>query len=60
MSSKDKNSAWFSVNLLHSFVELNYYLEKAKNYVANDNQKEMIEHYIEHFRTGSIDAHKDS
>ena len=40
--------------------EMNYYLERAKNYAANDNQREMIEKYIESYRTGSIDAHKDS
>ena len=36
------------------------YLNRAKNYAANDNQREMIAKYIESFRTGSIEAHKDS
>ena len=40
--------------------EMNYYLERALNYAANDNQREMIKHYIEHYRTGSIEVHKDS
>lgn len=40
--------------------EVVYYLEKAKEYAANDTQKEMIEHYITHFKTGSVDRHKDS
>lgn len=40
--------------------EQNYYLEQAKNYVANDTQKKMIESYIKHYQTGSIDEHKES
>lgn len=39
---------------------MNFYLERAKEYAANDNQREMIELYIDHFKTGSIDKHKDS
>ena len=26
--------------------EMNYYLEKAKNYVANDTQRDMLQLYI--------------
>ena len=37
-----------------------YYLERALPYAANDNQKQMIEFYIEHYKTGSIEVHKDS
>lgn len=40
--------------------EMNKYLKKALNYVANENQQRMIEKYIEHYQTGSIDTHKDS
>mmetsp|Transcript_25914 Transcript_25914/g.34694 ORF Transcript_25914/g.34694 Transcript_25914/m.34694 type:complete len:148 (+) Transcript_25914:614-1057(+) len=40
--------------------EMNSYLTKALPYVANDNQKLMVEKYIESFATGSIPAHKDS
>ena len=35
-------------------------LEHALPYAGNDNQKHMLEKYIESFRTGSIDAHKES
>ena len=35
-------------------------LEKAKEYAANENQTSMIESYIESFKTGSIEAHKES
>lgn len=37
-----------------------YYLQRALPYAANDNQRKMIELYIEHYKTGSIDTHKDS
>jgi len=40
--------------------EVNYYLSKALDYAANDNQRDMLSLYIEHFKTGSIDTHKDS
>jgi dipeptidyl-peptidase III len=36
------------------------YLEKAKQYAANENQISMIDSYIESFHTGSIEAHKQS
>jgi len=41
-------------------TEMNEYLVKALPYVANDNQKVMLEKYIESYMTGSIPAHKDS
>uniref|UniRef100_A0AC34FTN9 Dipeptidyl aminopeptidase III n=1 Tax=Panagrolaimus sp. ES5 TaxID=591445 RepID=A0AC34FTN9_9BILA len=34
-------------------------LEKAIEFAANDNQKQMIQKYIEYFKSGSVDAHKD-
>lgn len=36
------------------------YLIEAKKYVANDTQGQMIEEYINHFKTGSGKAHKES
>lgn len=41
-------------------AEVNYYLERAKSYAANDTQRDMMELYIKHFQSGSIDDHKDS
>lgn len=35
-------------------------MTKAREHAANENQHDMISLYIEHFRTGSIDTHKDS
>ncbi|GAM17970.1 hypothetical protein SAMD00019534_011450 [Acytostelium subglobosum LB1] len=35
-------------------------LQEARSHVANDIQLEMTDKYIESFKTGSIDAHKDS
>eukprot|EP01101_Sappina_pedata_P006732 TRINITY_DN3430_c0_g1_i1.p1 TRINITY_DN3430_c0_g1~~TRINITY_DN3430_c0_g1_i1.p1 ORF type:complete len:720 (-),score=332.05 TRINITY_DN3430_c0_g1_i1:73-2169(-) len=35
-------------------------IDKAAEYAANDTQHEMLKKYSESFRTGSIDAHKDS
>lgn len=39
---------------------MNKELAKALNYVANDNQKVMLEKYILSYTTGSIPDHKDS
>ena len=41
-------------------TDMNRYLERAKEYAANKNQREMIELYIEHYKTGNIETHKDS
>ncbi|KAI5124508.1 hypothetical protein M0805_003032 [Coniferiporia weirii] len=35
------------------------FLEEAKKYAANKNQKEMLDGYIKSFKTGSIEAHKE-
>ena len=35
-------------------------MKNALKYVANDNQKCMVEAYIEHFENGDIEKHKDS
>jgi dipeptidyl-peptidase-3 len=40
--------------------ECNTYLKEALKYCANDNQENMVKKYIEHFESGSVDAHKDS
>ncbi|XP_053986648.1 dipeptidyl peptidase 3 [Hylaeus volcanicus] len=34
-------------------------LQKAKEYAANEIEKNMLNKYIEHFTTGSLQAHKD-
>jgi dipeptidyl-peptidase-3 len=39
---------------------MNYYLQRAVEYAANDNQVEMIKNYIRHYETGDIEVHKDS
>jgi dipeptidyl-peptidase-3 len=39
---------------------MNEYLKEALPYAANDNEKHMIEKYIDHFISGSIETHKDS
>ena len=35
-------------------------MEKAKEYAANDTQKEMIEKYLDHFKSGCVQTHKNS
>ena len=40
--------------------EVTYYLSKAREYAANENQRDMITLYMKHFETGCIDTHKDS
>ena len=35
-------------------------MRKAGEFVGNDNQKEMVKAYVEHFEFGDIDKHKDS
>lgn len=34
-------------------------LKKAKEYASNQIEKNMLDKYIDHFRTGSLDDHKD-
>lgn len=34
-------------------------LRKAKEYASNQTEKDMLDRYVEHFRTGSLNQHKD-
>ncbi|CAR25670.1 ZYRO0A05346p [Zygosaccharomyces rouxii] len=36
------------------------YLQKAKEYAANDTQRHMLDQYIDHFTSGSSHAHKEA
>ncbi|GAV51667.1 hypothetical protein ZYGR_0AF01380 [Zygosaccharomyces rouxii] len=36
------------------------YLQKAKEYAANDTQRHMLDQYINHFTSGSSHAHKEA
>ena len=36
------------------------HLKKAGEHSANENQKRMIERYVEHFVTGDVNKHKES
>ncbi|XP_051903615.1 dipeptidyl peptidase 3 [Hippocampus zosterae] len=36
-----------------------FYLQKAQAHAANDNQKKMLEEYIQSFTLGSVEAHKE-
>jgi dipeptidyl-peptidase III len=35
-------------------------MQKAEVYAANKNQRKMVQAYVEHFKSGEIDLHKDS
>jgi dipeptidyl-peptidase-3 len=37
-----------------------HHIDEAKKYAANDNQKKMMEEYSKSFRTGSLEAFKES
>uniref|UniRef100_A0A0C9RU76 Dipeptidyl peptidase 3 n=2 Tax=Fopius arisanus TaxID=64838 RepID=A0A0C9RU76_9HYME len=37
----------------------NEYLEKARVHAANETEKQMLDKYISHFKTGSLNDHKD-
>lgn len=39
---------------------VNEYLKEAKTYAANDNQANMIDHYIKSFTVGNINEHKEA
>jgi dipeptidyl-peptidase-3 len=36
------------------------FLERATEYAANDLQRDMLKDYIAHYKSGSIDLHKES
>jgi dipeptidyl-peptidase-3 len=40
--------------------EVNANLEMAMRFAANDNQKKMLQLYMNHFKTGNMSTHKDS
>lgn len=39
---------------------VNHYLGEARKYAANEVQEKMIDEYIEHFRSGDMERHKES
>ena len=41
-------------------LKMNDYLGKAKSYASNDIEKKLIDLYIEAFKTGDIEIHKES
>ena len=47
-------------DLAEPLRQVNAYLSQALVYAANDNQKNMLRSYLEHFAKGSIDLHKES
>ena len=60
MSFKDKQFEVKYGEFAEFLVTMNKYLERAKEYAANPGQVAMIEKYIEHYKTGDIETHKDS
>ena len=57
---KDKTFRVIKGEFAEYLKEAIYYLAKARDYAANDNQRDMITLYIESFKTGSVEKHKDS
>ena len=41
-------------------IDMNKSLQRARSYAAGKNQREMIDLYIKHYETGSIEIHKES
>jgi dipeptidyl-peptidase-3 len=37
-----------------------HHMEEAKKHVSNDNQGGMVQSYVDHFKHGDVDKHKDS
>lgn len=37
-----------------------HHLNEARKYVSNDTQAKMLDHYIAHFTSGSVNEHKAS
>ena len=55
----DKITAYYGE--FSSFLSrINKHLEEAKKYCYNETEKKMLDLYIESFKTGSIEKHKDS
>lgn len=42
------------------FAQIADHFEKAKQYAANETQKEMLDAYAKSFKTGSLEQHKES
>lgn len=62
MEKEKYKNAYFQVTRgdyspLLSLVNEN--LSKAIEYAANDNEKNMLKHYINSFREGDLDEHKE-
>lgn len=61
-ASYDPDTKCLVVNGKYSkqLTEVCKYLEQALPYVANENQRQMIEYYIKHFTSGRLEDHKTS
>ena len=60
VSFKDKQFDVKYGEFAEFLTTMNKYLERAKEYAANPGQVAMIDKYIEHYKTGDIETHKDS
>ena len=61
-TSKEMNGAMFELkkgDYSPLLKRVNAYLEKALPFVGNEHEKLMVQDYIESFRTGSLEKHKD-